>query len=241
MVAAAMLAVAAVLSGPVAKWLHIKEGKRPLPLKAPLLDLNERALDPYRVVLKDTLSPELVEALGTEMYLSWTLEDTSLPPGDPMRIAKLLITYDSGGENNLVPHTPDVCYLGVGYSPAQPHETVELGVPGLATSSSTIPVRVCTFGKTAIFGYDRVSVTYTFHCNGRFVGTRTGVRYLLNKLTNTYAYFSKVEISFPKATREETVEGVGKLYGRVLPLLVADHWPDFEKMERAARNDRGDG
>ncbi len=66
------------------------------------------------------------------------------------------------------------------------------------------------------------------------------MRYLLNKLTNTYAYFSKVEINFPKATREETVKGVGKLYGRVLPLLVADHWPDFEKMERAARNDRRD-
>ncbi len=235
-----MLAIAAVLSGPVAGWLHIKEGKRPLPLVAPLATLNEEALAPYRVVRRHTLGPELVEALGTEIYLSWTLIDTSLPLGDPLRIANLLVTYDSGGENNLVPHTPDVCYLGVGYAAAQPHETVELGVPGLGTSSSTIPVRVCTFGKTAIFGYDRVSVTYTFHCNGRFVGTRTGVRYLLNKLTNTYAYFSKVEISFPEATREETVKGVGKLYGRVLPLLVADHWPDFEKMERAARNDGRD-
>ena len=139
-----------------------------------------------------------------------------------------------------IDETPDLLVVGVEDVWPVAMDVDELGVPGLATSSSTIPVRVCTFGKTAIFGYDRVSVTYTFHCNGRFVGTRTGVRYLLNKLTNTYAYFSKVEISFSKATREETVKGVGKLYGRVLPLLLADHWPDFEKMERAARNDRRD-
>jgi hypothetical protein len=58
---------------------------------------------------------------------------------------------------------------------------------------------------------------------------------LLNDLTNTYAYFSKVEVSFPRATREQCVAGARKLYNRLLPVLLEAHWPDFEASEREAR------
>ena len=79
------------------------------------------------------------------------------------------------------------------------------------------------------------TVLYTFHCNGRFVATRTGVRILINDLWNTYAYFSKIEVSFPKATRTLSIEGAKKFFDRVLPLLLRDHWPDFTAEEKKAR------
>ena len=121
-VAVMLLATAALLAGPVAKRLQIKQAKRALPLQKPLGTINTVALAPYHVWHRRTLDPVIIDALGTDRYLSCTLEDTSAPRGDPLRYANLFVTYYSGG-GHLVPHTPDVCYLGAGYAPAQPHET----------------------------------------------------------------------------------------------------------------------
>lgn len=239
-VAVILLAAAAILAGPVGNWMRIKHAKRALPLRAPLSTLDEAAIAPYRVVERHVLEPVVVEALGTDRYLSWTLEDTSVGLDDPLRYATFLVTYYSGGRN-LVPHRPDVCYLGEGYEPAQPHGNLKIDVPSLVPGSTALPVRACTFVKTALRNRTKLSVVYTFHCNGRFVATRTGVRVLLNDLTSTYAYFSKVEVSFPRATRAQCVQGAGKLFARVLPTLIADHWPDFEAEEEAARRSTGAG
>ena len=176
----------------------------------------------------------MAEALGTSNYLCWVLEDTSVAPRDPLRSVDLFVTYYSGG-NDLVPHTPDVCFVGGGYQPAQPHKNIEFELPLDDPRMATIPVRVCTFAKTAVFQRKRISVVYTFQCNGKFVATRTGVRFLVNTLANTYAYFSKVEVRFPRATRAQTIEGAKKLFARVLPILSRDHWPDFEAAEQRAK------
>ena len=232
-----MLAAAAILAGPVATRLNVKHAKLFLPLKAPLATLDETAILPYRIRERHVLEPTVVEALGTDAYLSWALVDTSVAPSDPLRFARLFVTYDSGGRN-LVPHRPDICYLGAGYEPAQPHENIEIEISSLAPGSRKLPVRVCTFVQTSLRDRVKESVVYTFHCNGRFVATRTGVRVLMNDLTNTYAYFSKVETSFPKATRTQCIEGSRKLLARVLPVLLAEHWPDFKAAEEAARRGR---
>jgi hypothetical protein len=239
-VAVTLLGIAVFLAGPVAGWLQIKHGKKALPLKAPLSQLNESAIAPYRVVQREILDPSLVEALDTDRYLSWVLEDTSVPAADPLRQARLLVTYYSGG-HNLVPHTPDVCYVGGGYRPAQPHENLSVEIPALGSGASKVPIRVCTFAKTAVFDHQHVSVVYTFYCNGWFSATRTRVRVLINSPINTYAYFSKVEVSFPRATRAENIKGGEKLFDRLLPELVRNHWPDFEKAERAASEPSADG
>ena len=233
-VAVAMLGAAAVLAGPVADWMQIKREKHPLPLRAQLSALNEDAIAPYRVLKRRVLEPIVVEALGTDMYLSWMLEDTSVPRNHPLRYADLFVPYDTGG-HNLVPHTPDVCRLGAGYERAQPHENIEFDLDALKPKWGAVPARVCTFAKTGVFDRDTVSVVYTFHCNGKFVATRSGVRVMLNALPNTYAYFSKIEVSFPRATRAQCVEGAAKLLNRALPALLADHLPDFELAERQAR------
>ncbi|MCH8854395.1 MAG: exosortase-associated EpsI family protein [Planctomycetes bacterium] len=233
LVAVVLLGAAAALAGPVAGWLHIKQAKLSLPLKAPLAALREEVLAPYRVWKRHVLDPAIVEALGTDLYLSWTLEDRSVARDDPLRVASLLITYYSGG-NNLVPHTPDVCYLGSGYAPSEPHENTAMRISIPGSESGEVPVRVCTFGRTAIFGSDKVSVIYTFQCNGAFLVNARRVRARLNNPANTYAFHSKVEVSFPRATRAKSLEGAKKLFARVLPELVRNHWPDFQAHERRA-------
>jgi hypothetical protein len=239
LVAVILLVAAAILAGPVARRLNLKEGKKALPLRAPLSGLDERAIAPYRVKARHLLDPAIVEALGTDRYIEWSLEDTSVPPGAPLREANLFVTYYSGG-HHLVPHTPDVCYLGGGYVQAQPHEITEFEV-ATRGSPSRVPVRVCTFAQTEVFDHREFSVVYTFHCNGQFVATRTGVRLLINDPRNTYLYFSKIEVNFPGATRAQAVEGAGKLFEVVLPVLVRDHWPDFEAEERAANRQAAGG
>lgn len=228
--AVAMLGAAAVLVGPVATAMNFKLAKQPLPLRAPLSQLEDDALAPYRIVERHILQPTIVDALGTDQYLNWTLEDTSAAEGDPLRHASLLVTYYTGGQN-LVPHTPDVCYFGAGYEPAEPHGNRVLTLGGPSHHQLTVPIRVCTFRRTSVFHRSQHTVVYTFHSNGRFVATRTGVRMLINDPTDTYAYFSKVEVAFPLATREESIAATGKLLERVLPLLLENHWPDFEKAE----------
>ena len=231
-----MLVAAACLCGPLAFWTDLKSSKQALALRVPLASLDERVLAPYKVTKRIVLDPIMVEALGTDMYLSWQLEDENRPTNDPLRVASLLVTYDTGGRN-LVPHTPDVCRLGAGYEAAQPHENVDFEIGSLAVEQRTVPVRVCTFVKTAVKNRAKHTVVYTFNCNGRFVAARNWVRTLINTPTNRYAYFSKVELSFPRATRAESVRGAERLFERLLPALVAGHWPDFQAAEQAARKD----
>lgn len=226
-----ILGFATVLSFVGDQWLNIKAGKLALELKAPLSELKVGALLPYEVVSKQVMDAEVVEALGTDRYLNWSLRNPSADEDDPLRRAELFITYYSGG-HNLVPHTPDVCYRGAGYNPAQVHENFSVQ---LSSQPQSMPIRVCTFEKTAVFGRQKMTVVYTFHCNGHYVATRTGVRGLINSFSNYYAYFSKVELSFPYASRAESIEGTKMFFDRLLPILARDHWPDFERAEKEAR------
>ena len=233
-VAVVVLGGAAILAGPVASRLDWRHDKKPLPLLSRLDDLNADALYPYVLRQAGKLEPAFVEALGTKDYIQWRLEDTSVRPDDPLRFADLFVTYYSGG-GNLVPHTPDVCYLGNGYNPSQAHENMALRVPSVSSKTAKVPVRVCSFVKTAIFDSRETTVVYTFYCNGQFTGTRTGVRILLNDPSAAHAYFSKIEVSFPGADRASAVEGARRLFDKVLPLLIRDHFPDFEAAEAAGK------
>lgn len=234
--AIAILGIAALLSGPVAAWMGLRSNKLPISLRARLSALDASELFPYEVQRRNVLAPTMIEALGTKHYISWTLVDSSLPTGDPLRTAQLLVTYYTGGPN-LVPHRPEECYLGAGYAPAQAHENTAIEVPPDIVPSRSLPVRLCTFAKTTLKDRARTSVLYTFHCNGAFVGTSTGIRVRTADPRNRHAYFSKVEVSFPLATREQHMQGARKLFERLLPVLMRDHWPDFDAAEGAARPD----
>lgn len=239
-VAVVVLGLAALLSGPIASWKNFKRQKVALPLRRGFEDLDQTSLAPYRVVKKIELSPEIVEALGTEQYGYWILQDDSVSDNDPLRHAKLSVTFYSAS-TQMVLHTPDVCALGSGYKQAQPHENQTIDVPNLGPVPVTVPIRVCTFIKTAIFGGKKHSVVYTFHCNGRFVASANRVRLMINDPRNTHAYFSKVEVGFRNADRATTVRGARKLFSRALPVLMRDHWPDFDAAERSSDNSLAGG
>jgi len=234
LVAVGLLVAAAVLAGPLADMMGYTKIKKALELKADFSTLNTSAIGPYEVVDRRVHQPSIIEALGTDTYLSWTLKDTSLPAGDPLEFAVVDVTYYSGG-HNLVPHTPDVCVRGAGYQLAEA-QNLAIEVPSLGSEHSPVPVRICTFEKTSIFEGEQFSVLYTFFCNGHFVALRTEVRLLILDPTDMYAFFSKVEVNFPQATPEQTIEGARKLLGYLAPVLIRDHWPDFQAAEQQARS-----
>lgn len=218
----------------VVRWLNVVTRKEPIPLRKSLSALDKLRLGDYKFLKAHLLSEAIENSLGTDEYIDWVLEDSSVTRRvDPRRYVHLFVTYYTGGPN-LAPHTPDVCYLGSGYQPKQAHENRKVAVPALGEGAE-VPVRVCTFCKTAIFNQDEPTVVYTFNANGRFTSTRNGVRNLTHGLRDKYAYFSKVEVSFggpgcrpPNLGREESVAAASKILNVVLPLLVQEHWPDWK-------------
>ncbi|MFH0982082.1 MAG: exosortase-associated EpsI family protein [Planctomycetota bacterium] len=231
-----VLVLTAAALGRVAliRWVKVVTHKEPIALRKPLAALDKAGLGPYQFVRANQLTAAVEEAVGTEAYLDWHLIDTSVKRlKDPRRFVRLFITYYTGGPN-LAPHTPDVCYIGGGYQAKQAHADLEIDVPALGES---VPIRVCTFTKTAILGRDEPTVIYTFNANGEFKSTGIGVRNVTHRIRDRYAYYSKVEISFggeqsqPRnLSREESVEAAAKLFNTVLPLLVTQHWPDWEAL-----------
>lgn len=219
-------------------YMRIALTKEPIPLRSPLARLDKDRLGPYVFRAKQDLLDTVVEALGTDQYIYWILEDTTYGPGstDPRRFARLFVTYYTG-QPDPVPHTPDVCMLGSGYTVKQAENTT-VSVPALS-DSTTVPVRAVTFEKTGIFDSDLMTVIYTFHCSGRFAETRESVRLIVNNPVNKYAYYSKVEVIFGTETllarypsRDESIAATEKLLSYVLPLLVEEHWPDWEAARR---------
>jgi hypothetical protein len=246
-----VLAAAVVGRGTLARRAKGVLRKEPIELRTPLGLLDATRLAPYVREAQHNLSAAMEDALGTADYLDWVLVDRSVPGWDPSAgfsagrdprgVVNLSITYYTGGAN-LAPHTPDVCRLGGGYQPKQPHEYRTIDVPTVGE----VPVRVCTFVKTAIFQHDEPTVVYTFHASGEFTASRSGVRNLTRRITNRYAYFSKVEVSFggpgcqpPNLGREESVAAAAKLFDTVLPILLEEHWPDKANLRGRAAGEPG--
>lgn len=244
-IAVVLLSVGA-LSGTISTLAGFNRIKQPLSLRAPLSMLQTQNLAPYKLIKWTVHSPEVINALGTDEYISWILEDQSVPRGDLLRFVHIDVTYYTGG-HYLAPHTPDNCRVGGGYKPAVPHENLILDVPGVGLEKDRLPVRVCTFQKTDVFDRQEVSVVYTFFCNGGYVETARGVRLRVNDPTKVHTFFSKVEISFlgpggvKAPSRAQNIEGAEKLFRVVLPVLMESHWPDFDAAEARARASKNPG
>ena len=96
------------------KNLGVHLQKQSLPLKKPLELLDEKDLISYKVLAKTKIeNKNVVKTLGTEEYIQWVLEDTSVPDDSPVRRCGLFITYYDLPDK--VPHVPEECYAGGGH------------------------------------------------------------------------------------------------------------------------------
>ena len=217
------------------KKLGVVLRKEPLPLKASLELLDQESLSPYQVVppKRKIDNPEVLQALGTEDYIQWVLEDTEQDASSPVRTFLLFITYYPLPDR--VPHVPEECWTGGGYQQLG-SEDVTLHVVGNAGFQATVPAKYLVFGpKASNLWQSSVLIPnlYFFKVNGEYAGGREDARLALNKnLFGRHSYFSKVELVFNLSavppTKEEAVAAGQKVLAVILPILEKKHWPDWE-------------
>jgi hypothetical protein len=246
----AVLAAAAGMQQYTLNKLGVILQKEPIPLKNELDELDESKLGVYKVVNKQKIENlEILEALGTEQYIQWIIEDTTLPKDSPFKYCSLFVTYYTGNPDR-VPHVPDACYTGAGntmleadniYLPLQCAKNFESYEQSIDLKENLkVPLRRTIFEQNnpgEWISSQKFAVFYFFKANGQYGASRTTVRKIMGQnLFSKYAYFSKVEwkffglggpnrIFYPDP--DEQIEQSAKLMNIVLPILENDHWPDW--------------
>jgi hypothetical protein len=229
-----LLAVTAGGMSVAIKMAGIYTKKEPLLLKRPLSELDKSNLAPYKVAAKSKIdNQDILNTLGTEDYVQWTLEDTSVPAESKTRFCILFITYYSLPD--IVPHRPEECYIGGGLQGIK-FETVTLNVIQ-GVYERQVKTRYLVFADTksdvSPEGASSFPIMYTFSANGKY-GDRDDVRKALNKnLFGKFSYFSKVEWKFFNSTsgriiypnKQEAIAASEKLLSITLPVLEKEYWP----------------
>ena len=216
------------------KKLGIILDKQPLPLKKSLELLDEKELAPYKAVSKKKIEDQdIVKKLGTEDYIQWVIEYAELAADNPVKRCLLFITYYQLPDR--VPHVPEECWTGGGYQRLT-RENVIFKVKNSAGFEVKVPGKYLVFSPRSadvLKGSTRIPNLYFFKVNGQYAGSRQDARIALNKnLFGKYSYFCKVELVFNKSSispgKEQAVSASEKLLNVILPILEAEHWPDWE-------------
>lgn len=230
--------------------------KQAAPLLKPLAAADQRRLSPeytLHPVPPEPINHEVLETLGTEEYLSWRIVDTRRAKDDPLALAHVFVTYYTG-KPDMVPHVPDECYRAGGAVAVGTPRTVKIPAAGVRAPGEQVPVRVVTFqpkqGLRTTGQPMQINILYFFHCNGRYVTTRDDVRFAQANLFDRYAYYAKVELNFTdyegrkSADFDSSVKAAGPLLEKLMPILLEDHFPDWDALSRsgaAAEAGKGEG
>lgn len=224
-----VLLVATAVGVQVLPLVRIFPVKKAVPLKRPLREFDVRRL-PARYERHPAPVPELsedaIDSLGTREYLLLNLVDTTRPEQDRLRVANIMVTYYTG-RPDMVPHEPEECFLAGGWEKVWEADT-KARVRGVGAAGDEVPLRALVFRKA---GDDSAfaTVLYFFSANARFSTTRNGVRLLLMNPFERYAYYAKVEVSFPVDARRmeggppAVVSALTPLLEALLPRLFEDH------------------
>ena len=212
--------------------------KDPLPIRKSLDTLAGDRLGDYKVISKDKIeNKEIVESLGTEDYIQWTLEDSSVGEESPLRYFNLFITYYDLPDR--VPHVPEECYTGGGYQKVG-DDVFTVSYEGEETTKE-VPVRYVVFGskKRNLWNNKSFSVAYFFSVNGVYCNSREDARFTINQnVFSKQLYFSKVEwkffgnnkltgVVFPE--QNDLRSASEKLLKVLVPLLEKEYWPQIKK------------
>lgn len=223
--------------------------KDAVPLLKPIPAMDAARLSPEFILHPqpaELLDEETLSTLGTHDYLIWRLVDPTKKREDPTCVAHLFITYYTG-KPDMVPHLPDECYNAAGSRMLQAVNTT-VTVPGVRAVDDRLPVRATVWRMPppvhAAFidpeGGSERSVVYFFHCNGKYMLSRTDVRLAQADPTERFAYYAKIEVNFTdytfrrNASLDESLAALPKLMGKVMKTLLTDHFPDWKELNARA-------
>jgi hypothetical protein len=123
------------------------------------------------------------------------------------------------------------------------HSIVEFPVP--QARGGVVKVRVLRFKKPTLLRKDNLIVMYVFSANGEFAAGRDEVRRAVGDHGARYAYWSKLEVTFGTAdarpTEEVAVEAGKKFFRCIVPILMDDHWPDWDAVIGKTDSDEQQG
>ncbi len=214
--------------------------KKPIELQMSLDDLDDTKIYSYKVIDKSRIaSKEVEEALGTEEYIQWWLEDEREPDDSPFKKILVFVTYYTGDEYT-VPHTPEVCGAGSGAIP-QIKGIMPIKVSNVGAKDDVINVKMLDLILPQQPQYVH-KVAYFFSANGDYLYGRNQVRFRMNDLKDKYAYFAKIEFSVfgkvDEVTDEAMLAKVERLSRRLLPELVKNHFPEWPPVEPGQEIDK---
>jgi hypothetical protein len=88
-------------------------------------------------------------------------------------------------------------------------------------------------------------VMYMFCANGELLAHRRAVQRTVGNPYNTHAFFSKLELTFGTQTtgppKERALEAGERFLQKIIPVLVEDHWPDWDQAVQAAEAESSPG
>lgn len=201
--------------------------KKAAPLQKQLDEMSTSQLQPWVLRERVPIPEEVIEELGTKLYIQWILENP-LAEGPPFaRSASLFVTYYTGVQDQ-VPHVPDECYGQSGAGQTGVND-IEFKRP----DGQKYKVRRLGFAMPRGRGFS--FVYYVFIVNGDLYCDRNDVRLRCGWPTEKHLYYSKIEISFRSQDSEAPPEmdrTAERLLNQVISVMLKDHLPDVAAMDR---------
>lgn len=224
-----------------------------------------RTLDNWQAVGTDAqFSAEMIESLGTEVYLDRTYSHEEY--GRVM----LHIAYYTG-MIDMIPHVPDRCMVAGGFEQIGRTRNFDLDIdrsfwtldPEHVNQKSQEPYQTVSFphritgrpltvrmpqGKFALrtsefrhpsFGDGRIFAGFFFIANGHASASPLDVRRLAFDKTDRYAYYCKVQVTIPGDERfdeAQFIEAASSLISELLPDLMRC-LPDWAEVEAKSKSE----
>jgi hypothetical protein len=203
---------------------HALSQTLPLPLKAPLSQLSEKRLPPYRIVrVQDFGRPlSIVDQPPLDDHACWGMQDWH------GQHVSLMVTYSSASLDRPM-HLAHASFLGDDTSlVARTEGSVAINCRG---NKTTVPLRMLEFVRPTKDAPRRWITVRTCYTNGEFCSDVWGAGQIIGNSKDRHVCFSQVDVRLQldsQTTREQAIESAERFLQIVIPVLLEDHWPDWE-------------
>ncbi len=233
--------------------LHFK--KLPVPLAVSSLSEGVPAnMGTWVQVSKDeAIDPEVQQVLGTSQYVFRDYVDSAVWPDDvprlkelsapdraaalvrlqlqkPQSILRVAVTYYTGMADTVA-HIPERCYVGDGYEvSAYETKSTEAGTYDHGPNQGkprNVEYRLVHFEDQTASRRVARDVAYLFHVNGKYESDSLAVRGDLQKLTERYGYYAKVELMVTRPMTD--VPAAGEQLDATINSFLTAALPEIER------------